>query len=232
GRAEAAPGYQRGALASYYPTTRVTPDVSLDANPNTGVAVYDTVPGLGQAGWFQVGGTSAGAPVWAAIVAAADAARAANHLAPLGSTQALNLLYGLYGTNTARAASYATSFHDVTAGVNFASWALRGYDAVTGLGSPIAANIIAAASTYSGPSARAAGVATTGSGATAAAATAVTAASPSATASPAAAGALVLPAANGTATLAGPQSPNPPAPPPPQPPPGPAATPTPIHASD
>ncbi len=39
---------------------RATPDVSLDADPASGVAVYDTTPYQGQTGWFTVGGTSGG----------------------------------------------------------------------------------------------------------------------------------------------------------------------------
>jgi len=45
---------------------RATPDVSLDADPASGVAVYDSVTYQGQSGWFQVGGTSASSPLWAA----------------------------------------------------------------------------------------------------------------------------------------------------------------------
>ena len=48
---------------------RATPDVSLDADPQTGVAVYDSTPYQGQQGWFVVGGTSASAPMWAARAA-------------------------------------------------------------------------------------------------------------------------------------------------------------------
>jgi subtilase family serine protease len=43
---------------------RAVPDVSYNADPNPGVSVYDT---FGYLGWLQVGGTSAGAPQWAAI---------------------------------------------------------------------------------------------------------------------------------------------------------------------
>ena len=46
---------------------RCVPDVSYDADPNSGVSVYDSTPYSGQSGWWQVGGTSAGAPQWAAI---------------------------------------------------------------------------------------------------------------------------------------------------------------------
>ena len=101
---------------------------------------------MGQTGWFQVGGTSAGSPVWAGIVAAADSARAANGLGTMSSAQTLNLLYGLYGSTASKASTYATSFHDEGAGVNFAGWAVKGYDLVTGLGSPVASSIVAAAS--------------------------------------------------------------------------------------
>ncbi len=48
---------------------RSTPDVSYDADPNTGVYVYDSTPYQGSAGWWNVGGTSVGSPQWAAIQA-------------------------------------------------------------------------------------------------------------------------------------------------------------------
>jgi subtilase family serine protease len=54
-------------------TGRATPDVSLDADPASGVSVYDSTPYLGSAGWFTVGGTSASAPMWAARSADAGA---------------------------------------------------------------------------------------------------------------------------------------------------------------
>ncbi|HEY2428938.1 MAG TPA: hypothetical protein VGI06_08420, partial [Acidimicrobiales bacterium] len=50
---------------------RATPDVSLDADPNSGVSVYDSTPDQGQAGWFVVGGTSLATPMWAARTAIA-----------------------------------------------------------------------------------------------------------------------------------------------------------------
>jgi len=50
---------------------RATPDVSLDADPASGVSVYDTVRFQGQSGWFTVGGTSASSPMWAARAAVA-----------------------------------------------------------------------------------------------------------------------------------------------------------------
>ena len=50
---------------------RATPDVSLDADPNSGAAVYDSSSYYGQSGWYQVGGTSLSAPMWAARSAVA-----------------------------------------------------------------------------------------------------------------------------------------------------------------
>ncbi len=138
---ESAPSYQSGIMTGAG-TKRATPDVSADANPNTGLAVYDSVPGEGQTGFFQVGGTSAGTPIWAGIVADADAARAAVGKTALTSTQTLTLLYGL-----AKSSSYSSDFHDVTSGSTFVANATKGYDMATGLGTPIANNIIAAAAT-------------------------------------------------------------------------------------
>ena len=49
---------------------RGIPDVSFEANPNTGVSMHDSTSYEGQSGWFTVGGTSVGAPNWAGIFAA------------------------------------------------------------------------------------------------------------------------------------------------------------------
>ena len=54
-------GYSQVACAG----KRATPDVSLDADPASGVSVYDTTRYQGQQGWFTVGGTSASSPMWA-----------------------------------------------------------------------------------------------------------------------------------------------------------------------
>lgn len=144
---ESQPNYQASALGSTY-SKRATPDVSAVGNPSTGLAVYDSVYTSGQSGWFKIGGTSAGAPIWSGLIAAADSARLANGLAPLSSTQTLALLYSLYGSTKATASSYASAFHDITGGSNYAGSASTGYDLVTGLGTPVANKIIAAASTY------------------------------------------------------------------------------------
>src|SRR5262249_35920901 len=103
-----------------------------DADPNTGVYVYDTANG----GWYVVGGTSAAAPQWAALIAIANRGRALAGKGPLdGPSQTIYALYAMAHK------SYATYFHDITSGSNGYS-AHAGYDLVTGLGSPKANAVI------------------------------------------------------------------------------------------
>lgn len=65
---ESRPSYQdRGDVKNIVGTQRGTPDISLDANPYTGVWVWDSLGG----GWYVVGGTSVSSPTWAGIVNAA-----------------------------------------------------------------------------------------------------------------------------------------------------------------
>jgi subtilase family serine protease len=90
---------------------RATPDVSLDADPSSGVSVYDTTRYQGQAGWFKVGGTSASSPMWAARSAVAGAV--------------VNSAY-VYGN--------VITYRDITSGNNGAA-CLVGYDLCTGRGS-------------------------------------------------------------------------------------------------
>jgi len=90
---------------------RATPDVSLDADPASGVSVYDSVRYQGQAGWWTVGGTSASSPMWAARSAVA------------GTTVDAGYVYGA-----------SIAYRDITIGNNGAP-CLVGLDLVTGRGS-------------------------------------------------------------------------------------------------
>ncbi|HEV3168133.1 MAG TPA: S53 family peptidase, partial [Isosphaeraceae bacterium] len=132
---EPEPAYQTQAQQT---GVRTTPDVAYNADPNTGFAVYDSLTNQGQSGWFQVGGTSAGAPQWAALVAVADQSLPKGASLD-GAKQTLPALYGL-------AASSATSsaFHDVSSGNSFLFRTRVGYDLATGLGSPTANQLIPA----------------------------------------------------------------------------------------
>ena len=81
---------------------REIPDVSFDADPNTGVSVYDS---YGSGGWIQVGGTSVSSPCWAGLIAVADQLRVRYGLSSLdGPSQTLPYLYGLPSTD----------YHDIT----------------------------------------------------------------------------------------------------------------------
>ena len=123
-RYEAEPSYQTSVNST---GRRDAVDVSLDANPTTGVSVYSVAGG----GWIQVGGTSLSAPVWAGLIAVADEGRALSGKSSLdGATQTLADLY----------AAPAGSFNDVTTG----SRATTGYDSSTGLGTPNASALVAA----------------------------------------------------------------------------------------
>ena len=112
---------------------RGVPDVSGNADPVSGLAIY-----LG--GWQRGGGTSASAPLWAAITAIAN--QMAGH-----SLGFLNpALYKLAASNT-----YSQDFHDITQGnnaqtvgnINVPGYsAAQGWDPVTGLGSPNAEKLI------------------------------------------------------------------------------------------
>jgi subtilase family serine protease len=96
-------------------------DVAAIADPNTGVAVYDSTAFNGSKGWQVFGGTSASAPIIASV-------------------------YAMAGRGTAYPASYtwahASGLNDVTTGSNGASttgsWTKcrTGWDGPTGLGTP------------------------------------------------------------------------------------------------
>jgi hypothetical protein len=129
----AIPNYQVSTLQSVGLDygLRTTPDVSLNADPNTGYAVYDSVPYRGSAGWFDVGGTSAAAPAWAGLVAVTDQGLTASSKSTLTTTQLLTDLYSLPSTD----------FNAITSGFNGYD-AGAGYNLVTGLGSPKANQLV------------------------------------------------------------------------------------------
>ena len=99
------------AVESICGAMRATPDVSLDADPASGVSVYDSTRYNGKSGWFVVGGTSASSPMWAARSAA--------------SGVQVNATY-VYGNNI--------SYRDIVAGGN-AGGCSTGYDLCSGRGS-------------------------------------------------------------------------------------------------
>jgi hypothetical protein len=103
------PNYQSGAGTknSYSNGKRQVPDVSADADPQTGYVVYT----LGT--WTAVGGTSAATPLWAAATALTN-----QYL--LGQVPAAPVLgfANPYVYRILRSGNYSSVFHDVTTGDN------------------------------------------------------------------------------------------------------------------
>jgi subtilase family serine protease len=100
---------------------RTVADVSAVADPNTGVAVYDSTPNQGQSGWLVFGGTSVSSPIIASVYALAGNA---------ASTNGASFAY-----------SHTGSLNDVTSGSNgvcgsYLCTGGAGYDGPTGLGTP------------------------------------------------------------------------------------------------
>ena len=131
---ESQPSYQKGVVTQST-AFRTSPDVAYDADPHTGVSIYDTYGISTTAPWIQVGGTSVRAPQWSALVAIADQGRMLAGSGSLdGATQTLPMLYAMPASN----------FHDVATGASTGMpgySAAPGYDLVTGRGSP-AANLV------------------------------------------------------------------------------------------
>jgi len=113
------PGYQVGDNGM-----RTVPDVSSNADPNTGYAIFSA----GQ--WQVFGGTSCAAPMWSGFTALRDA----SHGSLLGNANPA--LYQI-----AAGSGYTSAFNDITSGSNGAFSAGPGYDEVTGLGSYIGAGL-------------------------------------------------------------------------------------------
>jgi subtilase family serine protease len=99
---------------------RTNNDVSAVADPNTGVAVYDS---YSEGGWLEVGGTSASSPIIASTFALAGT--------PAAGTYPSSYPY-----------SHTSNLFDVTSGSNgscggtYLCTAETGYDGPTGLGTP------------------------------------------------------------------------------------------------
>jgi subtilase family serine protease len=138
---EPEPGYQ---IAFPIPNDAIlkrgTPDVAYDAKPDTGVAVFDSVPFGGSAGWMQVGGTSIGPPQWSGLIAIANSLRAKDDKPAL--TGSHGVLY-----DAAQDFNGYDTYNDVSNGGDGSCKLCKakpGYDYVTGLGTPQADMLIPA----------------------------------------------------------------------------------------
>jgi len=133
----ARPSWQTGVGAATC-SGRAEPDISADADPNSGAYVY--VQGQGQ----PVGGTSLAAPLWSGMAADTNRYLGANGQALMGFSAPR--IYQL----AANATTGARDFHDVTSGTNGYP-AGTGWDEATGWGSPNLANLAADWSGTSSP---------------------------------------------------------------------------------
>ena len=140
------PAYQDGIAGAG--ATRGVPDVSADADPGTGMALAISDGGSGYV-LVAAGGTSAAAPLWAAVIALADQ-YAGRHLGFVNPA-----LYQL-----GRSPAYHQAFHDVTTGTNTVQidgqtvtgyQAAPGWDPVTGWGSPNAQVLVPLLARYASP---------------------------------------------------------------------------------
>lgn len=144
---ETMPDYQSAFLAGSQVLTlnkgkRAIPDVAYDADPNASpVGVYSN------GYWYAVGGTSAGAPQWGAILA-----QIANNRAQSGKSSLQSLVKSTPGGFNGllyQAKLDSTSFFDITVGSDNTGRrpcalcnASQGYDDVTGLGVPNVGNLM------------------------------------------------------------------------------------------
>jgi len=121
---EKEPAYQAAYKIAKANGMRAIPDVAYDADPASGYPVYLTTGNTTKAkgGWNTVGGTSAGAPQWAAIQALGGSAELTKFYTDKASTSTLKY------------------FRDITSGSNgtckYYCDARKRYDYVTGLGTP------------------------------------------------------------------------------------------------
>jgi subtilase family serine protease len=141
------PSYQNTLPAGSTPigAMRGVPDIALQASAGTGALVYLTLPpdgngsNVGNTGWYDIGGTSLSAPQWAGL-AAIGAQMKGHGLGPINAA-----LYQI----ASNPAKYAADFYDVATGnTNQGDPSIPGYpattgwDPVTGLGTPNAANLL------------------------------------------------------------------------------------------
>jgi subtilase family serine protease len=128
---------------------RGVPDIALQASSRTGALVHISLPPDGNSGlicgsapcstgWYDIGGTSLSCPEWAGLVAIADQLNGGG----------LGLINPALYEMASDPQLYAGDFFDITTGNNQANPAVPGYpatvgwDPVTGLGTPNAANLV------------------------------------------------------------------------------------------
>jgi kumamolisin len=121
---EPRPSFQ-SKVASVVGTKRGVSDLAFEADPNTGVYIFDSTPVWGESGWWILGGTSVASPSLAGVLNLAAAS--GNGFATNSAAEEARI-YGSLGNTKA--------FNDVTSGTDGKYKCAVGYDFVTGVGTP------------------------------------------------------------------------------------------------
>ena len=120
---ESRPAYQN-TISSLVGSFRGIPDISSDANPCTGVAVYDSTPYNGTVyPWMLLGGTSVAAPTLAGRIITTG-------FSAYSTQDMLTELYGMYSAGLA----YPNYFLDVSSGGSNCN---DGWNTCDGIGTPL-----------------------------------------------------------------------------------------------
>jgi subtilase family serine protease len=154
------PDYQAGPLpdgSTPIPASaRGVPDIGLQASSATGALVYLSLPpdgngsNINQTGWYDIGGTSLSCPQWAGLIAIADQINKEKY-GQTGLGLINPALYKVASNPAMYAADYFDVAHTAVAGVENNNQgdpsvpgypATQGWDPVTGLGTPNAAELL------------------------------------------------------------------------------------------
>ncbi len=154
------PDYQAGPLpagsTSIPASARGVPDIGLQASAGTGALVYLSLPpdgngsNINQTGWYDIGGTSLSCPQWAGLIAIADQINKEKY-GQTGLGLINPALYKVASNPAMYAADYFDVAHTAVAGVENNNQgdpsvpgypATQGWDPVTGLGTPNAAELL------------------------------------------------------------------------------------------
>jgi subtilase family serine protease len=121
---EPRPAFQN-VIQSIVGSKRGVPDFSFDADPQTGVSVYDSTSCQGFVNWMVFGGTSVSSPSLAGIINLA------------GHHNGSNELTMLYSGYVPAPSDYYKNFRDITSGSAGVFSAGLSWDFVTGIGSSL-----------------------------------------------------------------------------------------------
>lgn len=121
---ESRPAFQ-SRVATIVGTRRGVCDLAFDADPNTGVFVFDSTPLWGESGWWILGGTSLSSAALAGVI---NMAATATSGFASSTAQEADRIYASLGN--------ANAFRDITSGTDGRYKCQAGWDFVTGVGTP------------------------------------------------------------------------------------------------